>query len=72
MLVLAFIVIIFSIMSLIGFIYLIIGLFRFSEIHNQSIGKVGAILYVIPFADMLAPIFVYIGASRAEKYKKSE
>ncbi len=72
MIVLAFIVLIFSIMSLIGFVYLIIGLFRFSEIYNQGIGKVGAILYIIPFADILAPIFIYISASRAEKSEKLE
>ncbi len=72
MLVLAIIVMILSIMSLIGVIYLIIGLFRFSEMHNQSIGEIGAIFYIIPFVDMLAPIFIYIGASRVEKSEKSE
>lgn len=67
MLIISIIVLIFSILALIGFIYLIIGLFDFSEKYGQGIGKAGAILYIIPFADILAPIFVYIAASHAEK-----
>lgn len=67
MLAILVIVLIFSILALIGIIYLIIGLFDFSEKYNQGIGKVGAILYIIPFAALLAPIFIYIAASHAEK-----
>jgi len=56
-----------SILAIIGFIYLVIGLYRFSEKMKQSIGEIGAILFIIPFADIVSPFLIYIAVSRAEK-----
>jgi uncharacterized membrane protein len=56
-----------SILSIIGFIYLVIGLYRFSEQIKQDTGKIGAILFIIPFANIASPFLIYIAASRAEK-----
>ncbi len=60
-------VLIISILSLIGFIYIVIGLYTFSEMAHQNIGKIGAIFFIIPFLSVLTPFFMYISSSRTEK-----
>jgi uncharacterized protein DUF973 len=51
----------------IGLIGLIVGLYRFGSRYSSSIAKVGAILYIIPFLSILAPILVFIGAHQVQK-----
>jgi Protein of unknown function (DUF973) len=51
----------------IGLIGLILGVWRFGSRYSSSIAKVGAILYIIPFLSVLAPILVFIGAAQVHK-----
>ncbi|MGE9810735.1 DUF973 family protein [Ferroplasma acidiphilum] len=65
----ALIVLIISVLALIGFIYILIGLYRFSEMVHQEIGELGAILYIIPIANIVSPFLIYLASSRAEKLR---
>jgi Protein of unknown function (DUF973) len=56
-----------GIISLVGIIGIILGLWRAGERYNESLLKVGGILFIIPIADIIAPFLVYFGASSAEK-----
>jgi hypothetical protein len=56
-----------GILGFIGLIGLIIGLYRFGSRYKSSIAKVGAILYIIPFLSIVAPILVLIGAIQVQK-----
>jgi len=61
-----------SILAIVGFIYLVIGLYRFSEKIRQDTGEIGAILFIIPFANIVSPFLIYIASSRAEKELAAE
>ena len=54
-------------LGFIGLIGLILGLWRFGSRYSSSLTKVGAILYIIPFLSILAPILVFIGAMLVHK-----
>jgi Protein of unknown function (DUF973) len=56
-----------GLLGFIGLIGLIIGLYRFGSRYSNSIAKVGAILYIIPFLSIVAPILVFIGAAQVQK-----
>ena len=60
-----FISLIGGIMALIGYIGMIMGLYRSGEVFDEGIMRVGAILYIIPYLNIVAPILVYIGAHSA-------
>lgn len=64
------IIIIAGIMSFIGYIGMIIGLYRSGEIFDEGIMRVGAILYIIPYLNIIAPILIYMGAVSAGKDMK--
>jgi hypothetical protein len=46
---------------------IILGLWRVGSRYDNTLIKVGAIFYIIPFLDVLAPILVFIGAHSVEK-----
>jgi hypothetical protein len=54
-------------LGFIGLIGTILGLYRFGARYSSSIAKVGAILYIIPFLSVLAPILVFVGAYQVQK-----
>lgn len=56
------IIVIAGIMLLIGIIGLIIGLWHIGTRYDDSLLKIGAILYIIPYADIVAPVLIFIGA----------
>jgi hypothetical protein len=56
-----------GIAALIGVIGLILGLWRAGERYDETILKVGGILFIIPYVDFVAPILVFIGALNAQK-----
>ena len=60
-----------GIMSLIGYIGMIMGLYRSGEIFDEGIMRIGAILYIIPYLNIVAPILVYIGTLSAGKAMKN-
>jgi hypothetical protein len=62
-----FISLIAGIMSLVGYIGMIMGLYRSGEVFDEGVMKVGAILYIIPYLNIIAPILIYIGALSAGK-----
>jgi hypothetical protein len=55
-----------GLLGFIGLIGLILGLWRFGSRYSSSIAKVGAILYIIPFLSIIAPILVFIGAIQVQ------
>ena len=69
LLILALIVLIISVLALVGFIYILIGLYRFSGMVHQEVGELGAILYIIPIANIVSPFLIYVASSRAEKLR---
>jgi Protein of unknown function (DUF973) len=56
-----------GLLGFVGLIGLIIGLYRFGSRYKNSIAKVGAILYIIPFLSIVAPILVFVGAIQVQK-----
>lgn len=60
-------VIVGAIAALIGIIGLILGLWRAGERYDETLLKVGGILFIIPYVDFVAPILVFIGALNAQK-----
>jgi hypothetical protein len=63
----SFLIIFAAIAVLIGIIGLILGLWRAGERYDETILKVGGILFIIPYVDIVAPILVLIGALNAQK-----
>jgi hypothetical protein len=57
------------VLALIVSIYILIGLYRFSGMVHQEIGELGAILYIIPIANIVSPFLIYLASSRAEKLR---
>jgi hypothetical protein len=55
------------ILLLIGGILLLIGIWRLGTRYNESLVKVGAILMIIPFLDIVGVFLVYFGVSQAER-----
>jgi len=56
-----------GLLGFIGLIGLILGLYRFGSRYSNSLSKVGAILYIIPFLSIVAPILTFIGAAQVQK-----
>jgi hypothetical protein len=54
-----------AILLLIGGILVLIGIWRMGTRYNQSLIKVGAILLIIPFLDIVGVILIYVGANQA-------
>lgn len=54
-----------ALLAFIGWIGLILGCYRAGDRYDETTLKIGGILYIIPFASMIAPILVFIGASSA-------
>ena len=51
---------------IIGEVGLLVGVWRFGSRYNEGLFKAAAILYIIPFASVVAPILVYIAAGSVE------
>ena len=66
----ALIGIIAGIMSLVGYIGMILGIYRSGEVFDRGAMKIGAILYIIPYVNIIAPILIYIAAHSAGKTLK--
>ncbi len=54
-------------LGFIGLIGTIVGLYRFGGRYSSTVTKVGAILYIIPFVCLLAPLLVLIGATGIQR-----
>ena len=52
-----------ALLALIGWIGLIIGIYRIGKRYHSTLTKVGAILYIIPLLNIIAPILVFVGIS---------
>jgi hypothetical protein len=52
-----------ALLALIGWIGLIIGIYRIGKRYHSTLTKVGAILYIVPVLNIIAPILVFIGVS---------
>ncbi|MCL4451027.1 MAG: DUF973 family protein [Candidatus Thermoplasmatota archaeon] len=50
---------------------IVLGLWRVGERYNSTAIKVGAIFFIIPYLDVIAPILVFIGANSAQKSMRS-
>jgi hypothetical protein len=50
-------------LAFIGWIGLIIGIFRIGKRYGSTITKVGAILYIVPVLNVVAPILIYVGVA---------
>jgi len=48
-------------LAFIGWIGLLIGVYRIGKRYDSTLTKVGAILYIIPFLSVIAPLLVLIG-----------
>ncbi|MCI4351003.1 MAG: DUF973 family protein [Thermoplasmata archaeon] len=48
--------------GIVGWIGLILGLYRVGRRYSSTITRVGAILYVIPLADIVAPVLILVGS----------
>ena len=60
-----------AILMILGLIGLVLGMWRAGERYNNTLIKIGGILYIIPYASVVAPILVLIGASNVEKQMNS-
>ena len=60
-----------AILMILGLIGLVLGLWRAGERYNNTLIKIGGILYIIPYASVVAPILVLIGANSVEKQMNS-
>lgn len=59
-------------LAFLGWIGLILGLYRMGKRYDSGLTKVGAILYIIPFLNLVATILVFIGIhGTVEKYARS-
>jgi hypothetical protein len=56
-----------TICFIVGAIGMILGLWRVGERYGEDMIKIGGILYIIPFVDIVAPILVYLGVNNAQK-----
>lgn len=56
-----------GLLAFVGLIGTILGLFRFGSRYSSSLAKIGAVLYIIPFVAVLAPLLVLIGAFRVQR-----
>ncbi|MGI0080476.1 MAG: DUF973 family protein [Nitrososphaerales archaeon] len=52
--------------AFVGIIGIILGLWKAGERYDNTLVKVGGILYIIPFVDIVAPILVFLGAREIE------
>ncbi len=52
--------------AFVGIIGIILGLWKAGQRYDNSLMKVGGILYIIPFADVIAPILVFLGTREIE------
>jgi hypothetical protein len=50
-----------ALLALIGWIGLLIGVYRIGSRYRSTLTRVGAILYILPFVSILGPILVFIG-----------
>jgi hypothetical protein len=48
-------------LAFIGWIGMILGVYRIGKTYGSTLTKVGAILYIIPFVSLIAPILVLVG-----------
>jgi uncharacterized membrane protein len=51
------------ILAVVGWIGLVIGLYRIGNRYNSTITKVGAILTILPVVSLIAPILVIVGVT---------
>lgn len=56
-----------GLLGFVGLIGTILGLFRFGSRYSTPIVKVGAILYIIPFVAVVAPLLVLIGSMQVQR-----
>ncbi len=53
--------------ALIGWIGLVIGIYRTGSRYSSSMTKIGGILYIVPMVNVIAPLLVWLGARDIEK-----
>lgn len=51
---------------LVGFVGLLLGIWRFGSRYDEGLFKAAAIIYIIPVASIVAPILIYLGAGAVE------
>ncbi len=56
-----------GLLGFVGLIGTILGLFRFGSRYSSPLAKVGAVLYIIPFAAVIAPLLVFVGAHQVQR-----
>ena len=56
-----------AIVALVGFIGILIGIWRLGTRYNETLFKVGAILLIIPFVNLVGAILILIGARSARR-----
>ncbi len=66
--ILSFVAVVLLILGIIG---VILGLWRAGTRYDNTLIKIGGILYIIPYASIIAPILVFIGANSVEKQMQS-
>lgn len=54
------------VLAVVGWIGLIVGIYRIGRRYASTITRVGAILHIVPIANIVAPVLVLIGASNIE------
>ena len=50
-----------ALLAFIGWIGLLIGVYRIGKRYDSTLTKVGAILYIIPLLNIIAPILAFVG-----------
>jgi uncharacterized protein DUF973 len=51
------------IVGLVGWIGLVLGLYRVGKRYGSTLTRIGAILYIVPVADVVAPVLIVVGTS---------
>ncbi|MCI4320448.1 MAG: DUF973 family protein [Thermoplasmata archaeon] len=51
------------VLGLVGWIGLVLGLYRVGRRYGSTLTRIGAILYIVPLADVAAPLLILIGTS---------
>lgn len=54
-------------LGFVGWVGLILGLYRVGKRYSSGITKAGAILYIVPLVDIVAPILILVGTTSIAK-----
>ncbi len=56
-----------GLLGFVGLLGTVLGLFRFGSRYSSSLARVGAILYIVPFVAVIAPLLVFVGAHQVQR-----